>query len=63
MRCKILKIQKLMWRNIIRSIKNKKTSILHYTSRKPMRCTKNELKLNLKNYWSNYDFYCLLYFI
>jgi hypothetical protein len=34
-----------------------------YTSRKPVRCTKNKLKLNLKNYWSNYDFYCLLYFI
>ena len=33
------------------------------TTRKPVRCTKNELKLNLKNYSSNYDFYCLLYFI
>ena len=51
MRCKIVKIQKLMWRNIIRSIKNKKTSILHYTSRKPVLYTENKLKLNLKNYW------------
>ena len=32
------------------------------TSRKPVLCTENELKLNLKNYWSNYDFYCLFIF-
>ena len=32
-------------------------------SRKSVRCTENKLKLNLKNYWSNYDFYYLLYFI
>ena len=37
--------------------------LLMITSRKPVRCMKNKLKLNLKNYWSNYDFYCLLYFI
>ena len=33
------------------------------SSRKLVRCTENKLKLNLKNYWFNYDFYCLLYFI
>ena len=38
-------------------------SVLVKTSRKSVRCTENELKLNLKNYWSNYDFYYLLYFI
>ena len=48
MRCKILKIQKLMWRNIIRSIKNKKTSILHYTSRKPVQCTGKLQKIKSK---------------
>jgi hypothetical protein len=31
MRCKIVRTQKLMWRNIMRSIKSKKTSILHYS--------------------------------
>ena len=31
--------------------------IIKHTSRKPVRCTENELKLNLKNYWSNYNFY------
>ena len=31
MRCKIERTQKLMWHNIMRSIKSKKTSILHYS--------------------------------
>ena len=30
MRCKILRTQKLMWRNIMRSIKSQKVSVLHY---------------------------------
>ena len=31
MRCKIVRTQKLMWRNIMRSIKSKKISTLHYS--------------------------------
>ena len=31
MRCKIVRTQKLMWHNIIKSNKNKKVSILHYS--------------------------------
>ena len=31
MRCKIVRFQKLMWRNMIRSTKSQKASILHYT--------------------------------
>ena len=30
MRCKIVKTQKLMWRNIMRSTKSQKVSILYY---------------------------------
>ena len=31
MRCKIVRTQKLMWRNIIRSTKSQKVLILHYS--------------------------------
>ncbi len=31
MRCKIVRTQKLMWRNIMRSTKSQKASILHYS--------------------------------
>ena len=31
MRCKIVRTQKLMWRNIIRSTKSHKASALHYS--------------------------------
>ena len=31
MRCKIVRTQKLMWRNIIRSTKSHKASVLHYS--------------------------------
>ena len=31
MKCKIVKIQKFMWRNIMRSTKSQKTSVLHYS--------------------------------
>ena len=31
MRCKIVRFQKLMWRNMIRSTKSQKASILHYS--------------------------------
>ena len=31
MRCKIVRTQKLMWRNIMRSTKNQKASILYYS--------------------------------
>jgi hypothetical protein len=30
MRYKIVRFQKLMWRNMMRSTKNKKVSVLHY---------------------------------
>ena len=31
MRCKIVRTQKLMWRNIMRSTKSQKVSILYYS--------------------------------
>ena len=31
MRCKIVRPQNLMWRNIMRSTKNKKVPVLHYS--------------------------------
>ena len=31
MRCKIVRTQKLMWPNIMRSTKSKKVSVLHYS--------------------------------
>ena len=31
MRCKIVRFQKLMWHNMMRSTKNQKASILHYS--------------------------------
>jgi hypothetical protein len=31
MRCKIVRTQKLMWRNIMRSTKSKKVSVLYYS--------------------------------
>ena len=31
MRCKIVRFQKLMWRNMIRLTKSKKSSVLHYS--------------------------------
>ena len=31
MRCKIMRIQKLMWRNIMSSTKSQKASVLHYS--------------------------------
>ena len=30
MRCKIVRIQKLMWRNVMSSTKSQKDSVLHY---------------------------------
>ena len=30
MRCKIVRFQKLMWRNMMRSTKSQKVSVLHY---------------------------------
>ena len=30
MRCKIVRFQKLMWRNMMKSTKSQKASILHY---------------------------------
>ena len=49
MRCKIVRFQKLMWRNMMRSTKSKKVSILHYsTSRKLVRCTGKLLKIKSK---------------
>ena len=31
MRCKIVRFQKLMWRNMMRSTKSQKVSVLHYS--------------------------------
>ena len=31
MRCKIVRIQKLMWRNIMKLTKSQKASVLHYS--------------------------------
>ena len=31
MRCKIVRFQKFMWRNMMKSTKSKKVSILHYS--------------------------------
>ena len=31
MRCKIVRFQKLMWRNMMNSTKSKKVSVLHYS--------------------------------
>ena len=31
MRCKIVRFQKLMWRNMMRSTKSQKFSVLHYS--------------------------------
>ena len=31
MKCKIMRFQKLMWRNMMKSIKSKKVSILYYS--------------------------------
>jgi hypothetical protein len=50
-----VKTQKLFWRNIMRSTKSQKASVLYYsidiyiyTSRKPMRCTGKLLKIKSK---------------
>jgi hypothetical protein len=49
MRFKIVRTQKLMWRNIMRSTKSQKVLVLHYsTSRKPVRCTGKLLKIKSK---------------
>ena len=34
MRCKIVRTQKLMWRNIMKSTKSQKASVLHYSINK-----------------------------
>ena len=46
MRLKIVRFQKLMWHNMMRSTKSQKVSVLHYsidiyiyTNRKPVQCT------------------------
>jgi hypothetical protein len=44
-----VRFQKLMWRNMMRSTKSQKASVLHYsTSRKPVRCTGKLLKIKSK---------------
>ena len=52
MKCKIVRTQKLMWRNIMRSTKSQKALVLHYnvigSSRKPVRCTGKLLKIKSK---------------
>ena len=51
MRCKIVRTQKLMWRNIMKSTKSQKASVLHYsidTSRKLVRCIGKLLKIKSK---------------
>ena len=49
MRCKIVRFQKLMWRNMMRSIKSQKVSILHYSIDMEKRNSfliKNNFKIN-----------------
>jgi hypothetical protein len=60
---KILRVKQKALSNMPHGKDMAMSSALIYTSRKPVQCTENKLKLNIKNYWSNYDFYCLLYFI
>ena len=55
MRYKIVRTQKLLWHNIMRSTKSQKALVLYYsidiyiyTSRKPMRCTGKLLKVKCK---------------
>ena len=55
MRCKIVRTQKLLWHNIMRSTKSQKALVLYYsidiyiyTGRKPMRCTGKLLKIKSK---------------
>ena len=44
-----MRFQKLMWRNMMRSTKSQKASVLHYsTSRKHVRCTGKLLKIKSK---------------
>jgi hypothetical protein len=56
MRYKIVRFQKLMWHNIMRSIKNKKKSVLHYSINnnnvkkdKMIKIHQSEKKLVIKN--------------
>ena len=52
MRCEIVRTQKLIWHNIMRSTKSQKVSVLHYsTSRKHVRCTGKLLKMKYKNFF------------
>jgi hypothetical protein len=64
MKCKIMRTQKLLWRNIMRSTKSQKTSVLYYsiyiyiyTSRKPMRCTGKLLKIKSKLILIHFTFF------
>ena len=54
MRCKIVKTQKLMWRNIMKSTKSQKVSVLHYSiDIELINC--NIVSLKIKNF--NYFIY------
>ena len=52
MRCKIVRTQKLIWRNILRSTKSQKISVLHYSidmlSQSHIPGNYHSLKVNLK---------------
>ena len=67
MRCKIVRFQKFMWRNMKRSTKSQKVLVLHYsTNRKPVRYTGKLLKIKSKliliPFTSFVEFFLFIYF-
>ena len=50
MRCKIVRFQKLMWRNMMRSTKSKKFSVLHYSKYRFLSGKTNKNK-NWHTFW------------
>ena len=49
MRCKIVRFQKLMWRNMMRSIKSQKASVLHYNIDYFQNSKESMVDINLSN--------------
>ena len=49
MRCKIVRFQKLIWRNMIKSTKSQKVSVLHYSINNSysMSCKKRKTHIQL----------------
>ena len=64
MKCKIVRFQKFMWRNMKRSTKSQKVLVLHYsTNRKPVRCTRKLLKIKSKLILIPFTFFIFYLFI